>query len=110
MKKRIISLIAAAASVLALTAALASCGGDSNTGTETTAGGSSSTETKKIEIAVPERYYSNEARALQLLEQEGIIKLREGAGITATVSDIIENPKNITFREVEAAQLPEHPP
>ena len=37
MKKRIISLIAAAASVLALTAALASCGGDSNTGTETTA-------------------------------------------------------------------------
>lgn len=105
MKKRIISLIAAAASVLALTAALASCGGDSNTGTETTAGGSSSTETKKIEIAVPNDT-TNEARALQLLEQEGIIKLREGAGITATVSDIIENPKNITFREVEAAQLP----
>ncbi len=60
---------------------------------------------KKIEIAVPNDT-TNEARALQLLEQEGIIKLREGAGITATVSDIIENPKNITFREVEAAQLP----
>ena len=105
MKKRIISLIAAAASVLTLSATLASCGGGSDGGAETTTGGASSTETKKIEIAVPNDT-TNEARALQLLEQEGIIKLREGAGITATVADIVDNPKNITFREVEAAQLP----
>ena len=105
MKKRIISLIAAAASVLTLSATLASCGGGSDGGAETTTGGASNTETKKIEIAVPNDT-TNEARALQLLEQEGIIKLREGAGITATVADIVDNPKNITFREVEAAQLP----
>lgn len=49
---------------------------------------------------------TNEARALQLLEANGIIKLKEGAGITATVRDIAENPKNIEFKEVEAAQLP----
>ena len=49
---------------------------------------------------------TNEARALQLLEANGIIKLKDGAGITATVRDIAENPKNIEFKEVEAAQLP----
>ncbi len=58
-----------------------------------------------LEIAVPNDT-TNEARALLLLEANGIIKLKEGAGITATVMDIVENPKNIKFREVEAAQLP----
>ena len=56
-------------------------------------------------IAVPNDT-TNEARALQLLEAEGIIKLREGAGITATVRDIVENPYNVKIEEVEAAQLP----
>lgn len=56
-------------------------------------------------IAVPNDT-TNEARALQLLEAQGIIKLAEGAGITATVRDIVENPYNVKIEEVEAAQLP----
>ena len=64
-------------------------------------GGSS----KKIVIAVPNDT-TNEARALLLLQDNGIIKLKDGAGITATVGDIKENPKNIEFKEVEAAQTP----
>ena len=58
-----------------------------------------------LEIAVPNDT-TNEARALLLLEANGIIKLKEGAGITATIMDIAENPKNITVKEVEAAQIP----
>ncbi len=49
---------------------------------------------------------TNEARALLLLEKNGYIKLKAGAGITATIKDIEENPYNITFKEIEAAQLP----
>lgn len=64
-------------------------------------GGSS----KKIVIAVPNDT-TNEARALLLLQDNGIIKLKDGAGITATVGDIKDNPKNIEFKEVEAAQIP----
>lgn len=59
----------------------------------------------QITIAVPNDT-TNEARALLLLEEKGFIKLKDGAGITATVNDIAENPKNIKFSEVEAAQLP----
>lgn len=58
-----------------------------------------------ITIAVPNDT-TNEARALLLLEAQGYIKLADGAGITATVRDIVDNPYNITFNEVEAAQLP----
>ena len=58
-----------------------------------------------IVIAVPNDT-TNEARALLLLQDKGYIKLKEGAGITATVADIAENPYGITFKEVEAAQLP----
>ncbi len=60
---------------------------------------------KGIVIAIPNDT-TNEARALNLLEDLGFIKLKEGAGITATVRDIAENPKKITFKEVEAAQIP----
>ena len=70
-------------------ASLVGCGGNS----------------KKIVIAVPNDT-TNEARALLLLQDNGIIKLKDGAGITATVGDIKENPKNIEFKEVEAAQIP----
>ncbi len=49
---------------------------------------------------------TNEARALLLLESGGLISLREGAGISATPIDIVENPKNISFIEIEAASLP----
>lgn len=58
-----------------------------------------------ITIAVPNDT-TNEARALLLLQDNGYITLKEGAGITATISDIAENPYGITFKEVEAAQLP----
>lgn len=60
---------------------------------------------KGISIAVPNDT-TNEARALLLLEHNGIITLKEGAGITATIKDIVQNPYNITFKEIEAAQLP----
>ena len=48
---------------------------------------------------------SNEARALKLLEAQGLIKLKADAGYTATVRDIAENPKNLNIVEMEAAQL-----
>lgn len=49
---------------------------------------------------------TNEARALLLLEANGLIKLREGKDIAATKLDIVENPKNLEIVEMEAAQLP----
>ena len=49
---------------------------------------------------------TNEGRALLLLQQEGLITLKEGAGLTATKLDIAENPKNLDIQELEAAQLP----
>ena len=49
---------------------------------------------------------TNEARALLLLEQEGIIKLAEGVGLNATKLDIVEDPYKINLIEIEAAQLP----
>ena len=48
---------------------------------------------------------SNEARALKLLEAQGLITLKADAGFTATVQDIAENPKNLNIVEMEAAQL-----
>ncbi len=55
-------------------------------------------------IAVPNDT-TNEARALLLLQDNGLIKLKDGAGLTATVNDIVENPKGIKFEELEAAQV-----
>ena len=55
-------------------------------------------------IAIPNDT-TNEARALLLLQDNGIIKLKEDAGLTATVNDIEENPHNIKFDELEAAQI-----
>lgn len=49
---------------------------------------------------------TNEARALLLLESNGLITLKEDAGVTATKLDIVENPKNLEIVEMEAAQLP----
>ena len=49
---------------------------------------------------------TNEARALLLLEAQGLIKLDEAAGLEATPNDIVENPKNLTFVELEAAMVP----
>lgn len=90
MKKRI-SVLAAIACLLVSLLAFTGC---SSTG-------------DSIVIAVPNDT-TNEARALLLLEQQGLITLPDGAGITVTVKDLKaeNNPYGITFKEVEAAQLP----
>ena len=89
--KKIISISLALILVLGCVFAFASCGGDNSK--------------KTYVIAVPNDT-TNEARALMLLEANNLIKLKEGAGITATKNDIIENPYNIEIKEVEAAQIP----
>ena len=61
---------------------------------------------KVIKIAVPNDT-TNEARALLLLQEAGIIKLKDGAGITATKNDIVENPYNVEIVEAEAAAIPQ---
>lgn len=57
------------------------------------------------QIAVPNDG-PNGARALLLLQQEGLIRLKDGAGVTATKSDIVENPHNYEIVEMEARLLP----
>ena len=57
-------------------------------------------------IAVPNDT-TNEARALQLLAAQGLIELKEDAGLNATPNDIASNPKNLQFKELEAAMLPQ---
>ncbi len=84
--KKLLALILAAA-LLASALVFTSCGASGPT------------------VAIPNDT-TNEARALLLLEAAGIIRLKEGAGITATIKDIAENPKKISFKEVEAAQIP----
>lgn len=83
--KKLLSVVLA--SILALS--LVGCGGSDD----------------KITIAIPNDT-TNEARALLLLEDKGYIKVKDDAGITATILDIEENPYDIEFKEVEAAQLP----
>lgn len=89
--KKITSVILAAVLSLSLIA-LTACGG-------------SSSDSDTIKIAVPNDT-TNESRALLLLQDLGYITLDENAGITATIKDITDNPYNIEFSEVEAAQLP----
>ena len=86
--KKTLSILLAVAFVLTAVLSLTGCG-----------------KKEEIVIAVPNDT-TNEARALLLLADNGIITLKEGVGITATIRDIAENPHNITFNEVEAAQLP----
>ena len=106
--KRYIYIIAAAVLCLSLVFGLAACGGGAGTedGSENASGAVAPVGKKgAIVIGVPNDT-TNEARALLLLEANGWIKLKDGAGITATVRDIEENPFGITFNEIEAAQLP----
>ena len=56
-------------------------------------------------IAVPNDT-TNEARALLLLQDNGILTLKDGVGLEATVRDIVDNPYDITIQELEAAQVP----
>ncbi|MGW3424034.1 MetQ/NlpA family ABC transporter substrate-binding protein [Streptomyces phaeochromogenes] len=58
-----------------------------------------------VTVAVPNDI-TNEGRALQLLASEGVITLKDGAGTTASPGDIVKNPKNLKFKELEPAQLP----
>ncbi|MCX5598218.1 MetQ/NlpA family ABC transporter substrate-binding protein [Streptomyces phaeochromogenes] len=58
-----------------------------------------------VTVAVPNDI-TNEGRALQLLASEGVITLKDGAGTTASPADIVKNPKNLKFKELEPAQLP----
>ncbi|MGN0660901.1 MAG: MetQ/NlpA family ABC transporter substrate-binding protein [Oscillospiraceae bacterium] len=88
MKKSINRIIAVLSGAILTLSVFAGCSGE-----------------KAITIAVPNDT-TNEARALLLLQEQGYIKLKDGAGITATVKDIEENPHGIEFKEVEAAQLP----
>ena len=55
-------------------------------------------------IAIPNDT-TNEARALLLLQDNGLIKLKDDAGLTATVNDIVENPYELKLQELEAAQV-----
>ena len=57
------------------------------------------------QVAVPNDV-SNEARALLLLADNGLIELKEGVGLEATKNDIVKNDKNLKIMEIEAAQLP----
>ncbi|MBR3880204.1 MAG: hypothetical protein IKJ34_01205, partial [Mailhella sp.] len=59
---------------------------------------------KKAIVAVPNDT-TNEARALLLLQENGLLKLKEGVGLNATRRDIIENPLKLRIEEIEAAQL-----
>lgn len=90
MKRSAFAKIATLALALVLVLSLAACGKKSDSG---------------VKILVPNDT-TNEARALLLLQENGIITLKDGAGITATKNDIVDNPYNVEIVEAEAAQLP----
>ena len=98
MKHNTLTKIITLALAVVLALSLAACGSktDDNSGDATAA---------TIKIGVPNDT-TNEARALLLLQENGIIKLKDGVGITATKNDIVENPHNVEIVEAEAAQLP----
>ena len=94
--------------VAAAAAALTACGGSSSTASSAAASSeaaSAAAKLDKVKVAVPNDT-TNEARALQLLAAQGLITVRDGAGLTATVNDITDNPHNLQIKEIEAAQLP----
>ena len=94
--------LAALALALVLTLSLTACGGSNTDNSGDNAGDE---QKPVVKIAVPNDT-TNEARALLLLQENGIIKLKDGVGITATKNDIEENPYNVEIVEAEAAQLP----
>ena len=98
MKHNTLTKIITLALAVVLALSLAACGSK----TDDNSGDAAATT---IKIGVPNDT-TNEARALLLLQENGIIKLADGAGITATKNDIVENPYNVEIVEAEAAQLP----
>ncbi len=99
MKRNTFTRLAALALTLILALSLTACGGKDNSADNN---GDNKTTVK---IGVPNDT-TNEARALLLLQENGVIKLADGAGITATKNDIVDNPYNVEIVEAEAAQLP----
>lgn len=100
MKKKILALALTAALAFGSVFSLTACGNNASGSSDSADDNASS-----ITIAIPNDA-TNGGRALLLLESLGYIKVKDSAGITATVLDIEENPKNIEFKEVEAAQVP----
>ncbi len=98
MKHNTLTKIITLALAVVLALSLAACGSKANDN-------SGDAAATTIKIGVPNDT-TNEARALLLLQENGIIKLADGAGITATKNDIVENPYNVEIVEAEAAQLP----
>ena len=98
MKHNTLTKIITLALAVVLALSLAACGSK----TDDNSGDAAATT---IKIGVPNDT-TNEARALLLLQENGIIKLKDGVGITATKNDIEENPYNVEIVEAEAAQLP----
>ena len=88
MRKKLSAIVTTALAAV-LTLSLAGCGKSAS----------------GVTIAVPNDT-TNEARALLLLQDNGLITLKEGAGLEATVNDIEENPYNLEIVELEAAQVP----
>ena len=87
--KNVVRIAACAAATGVLAVALAGCGSSSS----------------QHQIAVPSDA-TNEARALLLLQDAGLIKLKDPKDINATPKDITSNPKNLKFKELEAAVVP----
>ena len=84
--KKTLKAVLAALLVVCLLLPLAACGNNATTET-------------KLKIAIPNDT-TNEARALLLLQDQGLIKLKEGVGLSATKLDIEENPHNYDIQEV----------
>ncbi len=99
MKKRFIAIALTAALAFGAAFSLTSCSSKTDSGSD------AGTAKTSLTIAIPNDA-TNGGRALLLLDDLGYIKLKDNAGITATILDIAENPKNIEFKEVEAAQVP----
>jgi len=100
MKKVFAIILASVLVFSALT--LAACGSKKDSGNE---GSGAVTPAGSIKVGIPNDP-TNEARALALLEAQGLITLKDTGDVEATVLDITENPYGLEFSEVEAAQLP----
>ena len=104
--KKIIALLLTAIMAVGL---LAACGSTSNETTAATEANAETTAAASLEGAqfgIPNDP-TNEARALELLQKEGLITLKNTGDVEATVRDVEENPYGIEFVEIEAAQLPQ---
>ena len=103
-KRKRIKLVLSAVLSCILFVSLFGCNG-SGSGSESDVDEGTESTSAQVTIAVPSDT-TNEARALLLLEAQGLIKLRDGAGLAATTNDIVDNPYNIDIIEAEAAMLP----